>query len=241
MNAERALEREALDAYLAEAAGWDADRLQMQRASEVRAWRIAAAAVLAAVLLAAALMLLMPLKRTEPFVIRVDSTTGVVDVVPAYEGTQEPGELVSRYFLGHYVQVRERFNAAGAEQDYYEIAAFSGPTVSQEWFALWARGNPKSPLERHRDGSSVRVEVRSVSFFERGSGLRDTAQVRFARFTRAAGSAIETPAYFIATIQFAYTRPSTDPQQRQWNPLGFRVLDYRIDAEVLTEAAPARP
>ena len=29
---------------------------------------------------------LMPLKRVEPFVIRVDNTTGLVDVVPVYVG-----------------------------------------------------------------------------------------------------------------------------------------------------------
>ena len=28
----------------------------------------------------------MPLKRVEPFVVRVDNSTGVVDVVPVYDG-----------------------------------------------------------------------------------------------------------------------------------------------------------
>ena len=47
------------------------------------------AAVLVANLAIAALVLLMPLKRVEPFVIRVDNTTGVVDVVPVLAGEAE--------------------------------------------------------------------------------------------------------------------------------------------------------
>jgi type IV secretion system protein VirB8 len=31
-------------------------------------------------------MLMMPLKQVEPFVIRVDNSTGIVDVVPVYTG-----------------------------------------------------------------------------------------------------------------------------------------------------------
>jgi type IV secretion system protein VirB8 len=75
-----------LDAYLSEAASWDGDRaLQARRASRV-AWRTAAAATICALAVSVALALLMPLKRVDPFVIRVDSSTGIVDVVPVYSG-----------------------------------------------------------------------------------------------------------------------------------------------------------
>ena len=47
---------------------------------------MAAAGWLCAVAAALALALLMPLKRVEPFVVRVDNSTGVVDVVPMYGG-----------------------------------------------------------------------------------------------------------------------------------------------------------
>ena len=47
---------------------------------------VAGAGWLSALVLAAALMLLMPLKRVEPFVVRVDNATGIVDVVPVYAG-----------------------------------------------------------------------------------------------------------------------------------------------------------
>ena len=58
-----------------------------------------------------ALVLLMPLKRVEPFVVRVDNSTGIVDVVPVYSRRRaRMDEAVTRYFLTHYVSVCERFN-----------------------------------------------------------------------------------------------------------------------------------
>ena len=78
-----------LKGYFAEAADWDADRHALGRRTVRLALAVAGAGWVAVVVLAGALMLLMPLKRVEPFVIRVDNTTGLVDVVPVYAGEAE--------------------------------------------------------------------------------------------------------------------------------------------------------
>ena len=77
----------------------------------------------------------MPLKRVDPFVIRVDNTTGIVDVVPVYDGQRTPEEAVTRYFLTHYVTICERFNFATAESDYEECGAFHSAQRNQAWYA----------------------------------------------------------------------------------------------------------
>ncbi len=68
---------------------------QAARAAVV-AWRVAAAGWLCAVAGSVALALLVPLKRVEPYLIRVDNATGVVDVVPVYTGHAAFGEAVTR-------------------------------------------------------------------------------------------------------------------------------------------------
>jgi len=85
---------------------------------------VAAAGWSCAVASAMALVVLMPLKRVDPFVIRVDNSTGIVDIVPVYAGQATPEEAVTRYFLTHYVAVCERFNFSTAESDYEECGAF---------------------------------------------------------------------------------------------------------------------
>ena len=142
-------------------------------------WLVAGGGWLTIVLLAGALMLLMPLKRVEPYLIRVDSTTGVVDVVPTYTGHATFNQAVTRYFLTHYITVCERFNYATAESDYEECGAFQTPQENEAWYASWNPSNPKSPLNVHKDGSTVSVRVEDVSFFKRASGIQDLAQVRY--------------------------------------------------------------
>jgi hypothetical protein len=100
----------ALDEYFDAARSWDTDRSEQYRRSAAVAWWVAAAGWISAVASAAALLTAMPLKRVEPFVVRVDNTTGIVDVVPVYTGGASQDEVVTRYFLTHYLTVCERFN-----------------------------------------------------------------------------------------------------------------------------------
>ena len=226
----------ALNGYFAEAASWEADRQSLQRRSLRLMGVVAAAGWLSAVVSVLALMLLMPLKRVEPFVIRVDRSTGIVDVVPVYAGTVEFPDAVTRYFLDHYVTVCERFDFATAERDYEECGAFNTPRLNQAWYAKWVKTNPESPLNRYKDGTTVSAEVISISFFTGVSGVRDLAQVRYAKMVHPEGGSAVERSFWIATIQYAYTKPASDPRTREWNPLGFKVVDFRADPEVLPES-----
>ena len=228
-----------LEQYFSEAASWDRDRGLLLERSEKRAWRVAGVSWVLLGLAIGALLGLMPLKTVKPFVIRVDNTTGVVDVVPEYGARGTEQELVSRYLLTHYVTLRERYFYALAETDYQEVGAFQSPRLNQEWMELWDINNAPSPINLYKDGTTVRVQAKSVSFFQRANGLNDLAQVRFTRFMRAGGTGSEQATHWIATIQFAYVKPSEDVKDRARNPLGFRVVDYRREPEVMIEPAEA--
>ena len=156
----------------------------------------------------------------------------MVDVVPAYRTGAPLEPAVARYFLTHYISVCERFNYATAESDYEECGAFHAAQRNQAWYALWNPHNPASPLNVHKDGSTVRVQVQSVSFFQRASGVTDLAQVRYLKAERAGGGTDERFTHWIATIQYAFTPPSQDLRVRRWNPLGFKVIELTAEPEV---------
>ena len=84
----------------------------------------------------------------------------------------------------------------------------------------------------HKDGSTVRAQVTSVSFFTRASGVADLAQVRYLKALRQGVGAEETFSHWVATIQFAYADPAKDPKIRRWNPLGFKIVDFKSEPEV---------
>ena len=228
-----------VEAYLAEARTWDQDRRAIESKSVRRAWTVAGVSVGVAMLSVGALAGLTPLKRVDPFVIRVDNSTGIVDVVPSYKGDGAVAELVTRHLLTTYITARERYALAVAESDYDTVGAFQGPALNQQWISLWDKGNPESPLNVYRDGTTARVQIQAITFLKRASGSEDLAQVRFIRSVRPGGTGQEQLTHYVATIQYGYGTPSHDDHTRVLNPLGFRVLEYRREPEVTPDAAVA--
>ncbi len=222
----------SLEGYFQEAASWDADREAMNQRSARLAWWVAGAGWLCAVVACIGIACLSPMKTVVPFLLRVDNTTGVVDVVPTYAGKATFTESVTRYLLTRYVIVCERFIWATAESDYEECGAFNSPRRNQAWAAQWATSNPSSPLNLFKDGTTVRPHIVSVSFFTRANGVADLAQIRYTKGRQTADDSGEQLTHWIATIQYAYAVPSKDPRTRQWNPVGFKVVEFHAEPEV---------
>lgn len=232
----------ALEKYLQEAQSWELDRARRAERSARIAWAVAIVAVLVAALSVTAVAGLTPLKQPVPVVIRVDSSSGIVDIVPTYQGTADIEQVVTRNLLQNYVIARERYFYGTAEADYEQVASQNSPALNQEWASLWSTNNPLSPLNVYKDGTAIRTQVRSVTFLKLGSGKDKLAQVRFSRYTRAGGTGDEQASHWVSTIEFAYVEPSKDDKWRSLNPLGFRVVEYRREPEVAaTGSALAAP
>ena len=231
-----------LEEYFEAAQGWDRDRARSERASVRVAWWMAGISIGVAVVAVAALAAVTPLKTVVPYLIRVDNTTGVVDVVPAFRGGIEPSQAVTRYLLTQYVTLRERYVPALAEADYEAVGALQGSALNQAWAEYWNRNNPESPLRVHADGGVVRAQVTAVSFLSPASGRPDLAQVRFVLRSGAPGG--EEVRQYVATLAYAYGELSDDDRRRAINPLGFRVVEDRREPEVApaieTAAMPER-
>src|SRR5690606_18449065 len=122
-----------VSAYLEAARGWDLDRAQAAHRAMRRAWAVAALACAVAAIAVGAVAVLTPLKTVQPYVIRVDNATGVVDVVPALRGAISESEAVTRYLVTQYVTARGRYVTAIAETDYAKVCAYIPPPKIQTW------------------------------------------------------------------------------------------------------------
>jgi len=227
----------AVEDYLAQAQSWELDRAKRAERSAKVAWFVAGFAGLIALVAVVAVAGLTPLKQTVPYVIRVDSSTGIVDVVPAYEGTTNIQEIVTRTILNSHVIARERYFYGTAEADYELVASQNTPQMNQQWAAQWDRANPSSPINVYKDGTTVRVQIRTISFLKLGSG-KEVAQVRFSKYARPGGTGDEQVTHWVSTIDFAYSKPSSDEKLRSLNPLGFKVVEYQREPEVATQVVP---
>ena len=217
-----------LKTYFDEARRWDQDRLASALQSKRLAWGVAACAGLMALCGTLAVAALAPLKSVEPFVVRVDRSTGAVDVMTGLKGEDHLtyDEAVSKYFLGLYVRAREGWLPAAAEQDFRQVSILSTPAEQQRWADEFRPANPQSPQILWGDRAESLIDIRAISFVS-----PKVANIRFHRLLRQAEQTTESD--WIATIAFTYTKAPMNEADRLRNPLGFQVISYRSDPEVV--------
>ena len=227
--------RETLDAYYAEAASWNRDRVQAMRASQRIAWWIAAVAAAIALFEAIALVLLTPLKTVEPYTLMVDRTTGYVQALKPLDQTKiAPDSALTQSFLVQYVIAREAFDIATLNANYRKVALFSADSARASYLQQMQPSNPASPLLLYPRTTTVDVRVKSVSAIGSNSAL-----VRFDTVRSDAGAQPQSPSAWVAVIHYRYSDAPMSLDERFVNPLGFQVTGYRKDQEVLQpEASP---
>ena len=217
-----------LKTYFAEARRWDQDRLASALRSRRLAWFVAGGACLLSAASVSAVASLTPLKTTEPFVIRVDQTSGAVDVVRGLsrENPATYDEAVSKYFLAQYVRSREGYLHPAAEDSFRLVSILSTPSEQGRWAALYRGSNPESPQNLYGPDSEVIVSIRAISFIN-----DKVANVRFHRTVRQTQQVTESD--WIATLAFTYAEAPMADSDRLRNPLGFQITSYRSDPEVI--------
>lgn len=225
--------REALDAYYADAASWNSDRLASLRNSQRTAWWVAGAALLVAVLEAGALILLTPLKTVEPYTLLVDRTTGYVQALkPLDPAKVAPDTALTQSYLVQYVIAREGFDFDTVNANYRKVALLSGGRARSSYLGQMQVSNPQSPLVTFPRGTQVETRVKSVSPV--GS---DAALVRFETVRNGPGGQARAPMPWVAVIRYRYSGEPMKLEDRFVNPLGFQVISYRRDPEALPQPA----
>jgi type IV secretion system protein VirB8 len=212
-----------------EALSWDASRVLAQEKSEQRAWKLAWLSVLVTVLSWVALVLLLPLKRTEPYLIRVDSATGVPDIITTLKAEDVGAEEVTqKFFLADYVRARETYDWNTLQVDYDKTRLYSSPLLAKEYGKLF---EGDEALDK-KYGSKVRATVQIQSVVPTSP---TTGTVRFSKTTRYLDdSSNGQETRWVATIAFTFNSPAKlRESERLINPFGFQVVSYRVDPELV--------
>jgi type IV secretion system protein VirB8 len=194
------------EAYYKEAASWDGDMVTELRNSRRWAWRAFSAMCAVAVLEAAGLAGLVPLKSVEPFVVRVDNSTGIVDQVVRLRDAKETyDEVMTKFFLRQVVTLRETYTRTQLQRNYDNSVLFTAPSARPQLKADFSFDNPNGPYK-----------------------------VRYLRIDRKSGAEVQSR--WVATVEFRYVSQPASEDARGVNPLGFQVTNYRNDPEAFVEA-----
>lgn len=216
-----------LEAYFDNARRWEQDLLLSAQRSKRIAWIVAASACALAVVSVGAVAALAPLKTVEPFVIRVDNSTGIVETVAALKETPARyDEAITKYFLAGYVRAREGFSSAEAETNFRAVSLLSAPPEQARFAARYRGSNPESPQVLHGRQGVATVRVKAISLFS-----DNVASIRYLTESRKGEETRIT--HWIATLTFSYVNAPMASTDRLINPLGFQVSEYRADPETL--------
>ena len=227
--------------YLEESRGLERDFMAEVLSSKKMAWRVAIGSSVIASLTSLALIGLLPLKTTIPYVLRVDNTTGHVDIVTTLkETTSSYGEVVDSYFLNQYVLNREGYDYNTLQTAYNTTALLSEEQVQQEYYALFEGKTARDKVLK--DNAKIIVHVRSITPMIAADSSADTsadisvgtAVVRFSTHIKHRNGQTDPLHHWIATIGYGYKDASMTSTDRLVNPLGFQVVSYRVDPETLT-------
>lgn len=224
-----------LKTYYREAETWSADRNRALAGSKRIAWIVAGTATAVAVLEAIALAALMPLKTVVPYTLLVDRQTGNVQALkPLEQQTITPDDALVRSFLAQYVIARESFEINSLKDDYRKVALWSADEARDRYLASMQANNPLSPLATLPRQALVETEVRSIS-----SLSADTALVRFVTKRSDPGGQKQDVQNWAVVMKYRFSAASMSAADRLLNPLGFQVLRYRRDAEIVPQPVAA--
>ena len=228
---------EDLDEYYRRSESWAIDRERQQRNSLRVAWGVAVGACAIALAEAVALAALMPLKTVQPYTLLVDRQTGFVQALKPLGGeTIAPDRALVRSFLAQYVIARESFQIESIKDEYRKVVLWSADEARQRYIAGMQAGNPSSPLATLPRRALVEVEIRSIS-----SLSANTALVRFATYRSDPGGARQQEQLFAAVVNYRFSGAAMSEADRLLNPLGFQVVRYRRDAEMVPDELTAAP
>ena len=184
---------------------------------------------------------LAPLKSVEPFVIQVDQNTGVTQVVNPLKVRELTGnEAINNYFMVQYIRARESFLGTPDRNyiNYNLVRVLSGNDTFAEYQAGIILSNPDSPGARLGVKGSREVQIGSIKFLDKRElpgGEESRRYLVKVRVIERAGAGSSKVLQQLILIEFKYTELDLTVEDRYLNPIGYRVLGYRVDNDNLSQ------
>lgn len=199
--------------------------------SNSRAWTVALSSLFVTTLLSIAIIVMLPLKRVDLVVVKVDKNGFVEMVTDLNEQVFTPDEALDRHFIGRYVKTREQYFYNTLNQDYEKTQMFSSAIVAEKYVKDMINGK-NSKYETLKNRFEIEAEILSIVLGD--SNGTKTSTVRVQLNTKDLSSHSITKSIKVVTLTYKYVATlQQKAKARLENPLGFIVDSYRVDEEII--------
>lgn len=235
----------AVERAVAQGASFELTLAEHTRRSEKRAWFVAFSAIVLSLILAGGYFLFLPLKEKVPYLVMADPYTGTASVarlVGDFENRDVTAtEAINKSNVANFILARESYDSGLiGQRNWRTTLSMAGPAVAPAYVSLHSEGNPERPFRVYGPTKALHVRILSIVLIGGGEGRRPTgATVRFQRNVYDKGRGRSDPLdNKIATMEFSYNQDlRLSDEDRLLNPLGFRVINYRVDNDFAPAAA----
>lgn len=227
------VEKKDFAKYLVEARSWENDKIRNLEVSKRTAWIIAAVASTLSAISIVTVALLTPIQKVDAYVVRVDSATGLVNVVKQLQnGDTNYDEAINKYFTQWYVRWREGFLQERAQEFYYNVGLMSNYSEQSRYLKQYDPTNPSSPLNIYNKGGRSQITIKSTVFDAPGA-----ARIQFIK-EEDWGGKDQKISQWTAILYYKFTGAPMSDKDREINPLGFQVINYVVSQDKPAETAP---
>ncbi|MCP3697461.1 MAG: type IV secretion system protein [Aliivibrio sp.] len=211
-----------------DALDFEASKSLMIANSEHRAWNITKGACALTALSWVALVLLMPLKTEVPYVAMVNEVTGYTQLLTTLsEETISKQDALDAFWVGNYVRNREVYDWYTIQDSYDATLLMSSPDVGRDYANIFEGDDALDSVWGKRFKAQVRLLSKPII-------KNNIATVRFEKtLSSVEDSRKGQSTTWIATLGFKYKTDAQSDEQRLKNPLGFEVVSYRLDPELM--------
>lgn len=198
--------------------------------SNKTAWLITYISLALIVMLGVALIFLIPLKKSELMVVKVDEN-GFIDIITQLdEQVISTTEAIDKSFVYRYVKTKEQYYFETLNQDFETVQMFSSPAVQKKYVEDMTH-KEKGKATILKDKKFIEVKILSIVLTNKNDEKIATVRVETNFKSKNEDDGIKE--IKVITLTYDYLPIKQNASLRLENPLGFIVNSYRIDEEII--------
>ncbi len=167
-------------------------------------------------------------REFSPFVIQIDNSTGAATIVnPISSEILSGNDALSRYFIKKYLIARETYNPVDFDTEARKsVRLLSSSSVYYNYLG-YIKNKDIDPVLMYGQNNTTFLLIKSWSKLQ--ENLKENKNKYMVRFSINETAGSKKVSNKIAVVSFAYIPMELTDADRDINPVGFQINDYRVD------------